>query len=203
MKIAVTLVIRVDDDKIPEGDRGLAFLKAALACGIDSAIEGGMLDLGSYSTEDLEYLDKVFRENVESFVPDERLDRGRLNPSPGIDPEIKVIGFDVSRVSYGKEAVERFVSLLPKQLGDACGPNSDLRFIAEALFAAFIEPIERRLEGGKLSLPGRLYENNVRDPEAPCEEFERGIPNGTPHDCDGDGHYLCAECVAWNGGRDG
>jgi hypothetical protein len=105
--------------------------------------------------------------------------------------------------SDGKEAVERFVSLLPKQLGDACGPNSDLRFIAEALFAAFIEPIERRLEGGKLSSPGRLYENNVRDPEAPCEEFERGIPNGTPHDCDGDGHYLCAECVAWNGGRDG
>lgn len=55
--------------------------------------------------------------------------------------------------------------------------------------------------GEKLSPRGRLFENGVRDPDAPCEEFERGIPKGTPHDCDGDGHYICAECVAWNGGH--
>jgi hypothetical protein len=31
----------------------------------------------------------------------------------------------------------------------------------------------------------------VRDPEAPCEEFEPGTPDGS---CGTDGHYMCHEC---------
>jgi hypothetical protein len=31
----------------------------------------------------------------------------------------------------------------------------------------------------------------VRDPEAPCEEFVPGTPDGN---CGTDGHYMCHEC---------
>lgn len=42
--------------------------------------------------------------------------------------------------------------------------------------------------------PSRLVGSpHVRDPEFPCNEFVPGTPaNGR---CDGDGHYLCAQCV--------
>jgi hypothetical protein len=32
----------------------------------------------------------------------------------------------------------------------------------------------------------------VRDKDAPCQEFQPGIPLGN---CETDGHYLCAECT--------
>lgn len=47
----------------------------------------------------------------------------------------------------------------------------------------------------------RVGDPGVRDPDAPCEHYEPGSPKGTPHDCDGDGHYLCERCVAWNGAK--
>jgi len=34
----------------------------------------------------------------------------------------------------------------------------------------------------------------VRDPDYPCGQFFEGKPGG---DCQGDGHYLCRECMAW------
>jgi hypothetical protein len=52
-------------------------------------------------------------------------------------------------------------------------------------------------EGGNCSV---LTENKpCRDPENPCTEFVPGTPRGTSYDCDGDGHYMCRECVCWNG----
>jgi hypothetical protein len=54
---------------------------------------------------------------------------------------------------------------------------------------------------GKALALGKLYDNYIRDPEALCQEFVRGVPKGAPFDCSGDGHYLCAECVVWNGER--
>jgi len=41
-------------------------------------------------------------------------------------------------------------------------------------------------------------ETPKRDPEHPCPEFIHGTPRGTGHDCDGDGHYMCCECVHFN-----
>ncbi len=35
----------------------------------------------------------------------------------------------------------------------------------------------------------------VRDPGNPCEEYEPDKINPVPHECPGDGHYLCAECA--------
>ena len=35
----------------------------------------------------------------------------------------------------------------------------------------------------------------VRDPEAPCEEYDASAPTGGGYqDCEGDGHYLCLQC---------
>lgn len=31
--------------------------------------------------------------------------------------------------------------------------------------------------------------------DCPSEDFDPGEPSG---ECDGDGHYLCRECIHWN-----
>lgn len=43
----------------------------------------------------------------------------------------------------------------------------------------------------KLPRLPRVGDEHVRDPEAPCEAFEKGKPKG---DCETDGHYMCREC---------
>lgn len=35
----------------------------------------------------------------------------------------------------------------------------------------------------------------VRDEDALCQDFAPGTPNGSA--CEGDGHYLCRECLVW------
>ena len=43
---------------------------------------------------------------------------------------------------------------------------------------------------------GFLGDEGVRDPEHPCEFFsDKGDKD---EDCDGDGHYLCLECIHYN-----
>ena len=43
-----------------------------------------------------------------------------------------------------------------------------------------------------IKMRSRIGDDGVRDPEYPCHEFKRGIPDGL---CDSDGHYLCNECI--------
>jgi len=52
----------------------------------------------------------------------------------------------------GKEAVKRFKEALPAAMVESWGlskPDADLLLIVEALYVAFIDPIERRLEERK------------------------------------------------------
>lgn len=50
----------------------------------------------------------------------------------------------------------------------------------------------RHLGGGDKPI-GYLGAPGIRDPEHPCAEFSPGSP--TDGGCDGDGHYLCFQCV--------
>jgi len=43
---------------------------------------------------------------------------------------------------------------------------------------------------------GRMGDPGVRDPNARCELFCPGTPQGRG-ECLGDGHYLCQECEMW------
>jgi len=40
------------------------------------------------------------------------------------------------------------------------------------------------------------YVDGIRDPQFPCEYYINGKPNGGPHGCESDGHYICGTCVA-------
>lgn len=52
---------------------------------------------------------------------------------------------DPNRWADGRAAVERFKAALPAVMQQAMSPGSDLQSIAEAIYVAFIDPIERRL----------------------------------------------------------
>jgi hypothetical protein len=55
-----------------------------------------------------------------------------------------------------------------------------------------VTPAGFRMVYGAERRPGRVGDPGVRDPDAPCTEFEPGEPAGR---CETDGHYMCRECV--------
>lgn len=65
---------------------------------------------------------------------------------------------------------------------------------------AEVAPQRFEADTGRLStlsatatLLGNLGDPGVRDPSAPCCQYEPGVPQG--HECEGDGHYLCKQCL--------
>jgi hypothetical protein len=63
---------------------------------------------------------------------------------------------------------------------------------ANALTVYHVTPAGFRMAYGAERRPERVGDPGVRDPDAPCAEFEPGEPAGR---CDTDGHYMCRECV--------
>jgi len=46
---------------------------------------------------------------------------------------------------------------------------------------------------------GGLGIRGIRDPDAPCVDFEPDKSKLVASECDGDGHYLCRDCVHYSG----
>lgn len=72
-------------------------------------------------------------------------------------------------------------------------------FINHKIQTTGIEALKAGFTAPELPLKseGVLGDDGVRDPDNPCTSFQRGKPEtgrGFNH-CDGDGHYLCKECV--------
>jgi hypothetical protein len=75
----------------------------------------------------------------------------------------------------------------------------DLELRLQKLTAAF-EQLNAEVEQLKApKIPGGLGEPGIRDPENECEEFDPGQPPARGGGCRGDGHYLCKECVHYEG----
>jgi hypothetical protein len=55
-----------------------------------------------------------------------------------------------------------------------------------------VTPSGFRMTYGSERRPGRMGDVGLRDPAAPCTEFEPGEPDGR---CETDGHYMCRECI--------
>ena len=50
------------------------------------------------------------------------------------------------------------------------------------------------------SARGGVGDRGIRDPEAPCNDFDPSPPQlGDFRDCESDGHYLCKECKHYAG----
>jgi hypothetical protein len=69
---------------------------------------------------------------------------------------------------------------------DADDPGGNAEKVFHVTAAGF------RMVYGSERRPDRIGDPGVRDPDAPCSEFEPGDPDGR---CETDGHYMCRECV--------
>jgi hypothetical protein len=69
---------------------------------------------------------------------------------------------------------------------------------------ASLEQLQREIDARLVQLrAGRLGAPGVRDPNAPCENYDPSDKQGALANCETDGHYLCEGCCHRREGADG
>ncbi len=81
---------------------------------------------------------------------------------------------------------------------DRCQENRDSIAAERGLALEHVKELERQLQPAS----GNATCSQDCNQREGCDHFVSG-PTGLPGgDCDGDGHYMCRECVLWSGKRE-